>query len=88
MGIEPTNHSSHGGSTGFEDQARHQTRRTSTGLSPEYTLADPDHSYDYCRRDTFFLLVVVVVGTVEIVIWQLNILKTINYTHVDLVDRP
>ena len=29
MGIEPTNHDSHRSSTGFEDQARHQTRSTS-----------------------------------------------------------
>ncbi len=29
MGIEPTNHCSHSSPTGFEDQARHQTRSTS-----------------------------------------------------------
>lgn len=29
MGIEPTNPDSRHGSTGFEDQAHHQTRRTS-----------------------------------------------------------
>ena len=29
MGIEPTNHNSHCGPTGFEGQARHQTGSTS-----------------------------------------------------------
>jgi len=29
MGIEPTNHNSHCGPAGFEDQARHQTGSTS-----------------------------------------------------------
>jgi len=29
MGIEPTNHNSHCSSTGFEDQAHHQTGSTS-----------------------------------------------------------
>ena len=37
MGIEPTSHNFHCSPTGFEDQARHQTRRTSN--LPEYTTA-------------------------------------------------
>ena len=31
MGIEPTSHDSHRSSTGFEDQAHHQTGRASFG---------------------------------------------------------
>lgn len=37
MGIEPTNHSSSCGSTGFEDQACHQAGRASAG---NYTPRD------------------------------------------------
>ena len=37
MGIEPTNHNSHCGPTGFEDQARHQTGSTSPAA--DYIIA-------------------------------------------------
>ena len=42
MGIEPTSHDSRRGSTGFEDQASHQTGRTSEA--------------DYSTRNTWFPL--------------------------------
>ena len=41
MGIEPTNHDLHRSSTGFEDQAHHQTR--STSKQGHYNITD-NHS--------------------------------------------